>query len=1332
MFNVPNRQIKVISSKFFLVLIFILFLCSYPCIKAHSETDNQTQPNILQAQEVKDVENSPANGKEGLLIPRNSIEQDPKKVVKQAHSTIKASTNGFGGEITPAGKTVVTENNSQVYTINPDPGYEIADVIIDGNSIGAVDNYSFNDTSTDHIIAVSFKRKRIAQQKNLTFYSNEPSDYDTKKVSSSKGKKEIKSSNNNNQDSRTVSNYKITVTANLGGSISPSGDIVVPNSASQEFFITPDANYMITDVLIDGFSVGSINNYIFTNIKANHSISVVFKPIVSVVIRHSITVLSGPNGAMVPAGVITVNEGDNQTILIDPDSNYHVTNVLVDGVSVGALSSYTFFNVVSDHTISASFGVNVPNTHTITVSSSTNGSIEPSGAVTINEGASQTFTITPALNYHVVDVLVDGVSVGAVSNYTFNNVTSDHVISVSYALNLFTVTASADAHGMINPAGLMTVNAGSDQLFTVTADHGYNVKDIYVDGVSVGAANTYTLTRISSNQNITASFVATHSITASAGPNGSISPSGITIVNDGASLNYTITPNSGYKIQTLLVDQIPVEVGTTNNTYTFLDVTGNHEIRVNFVEIGRPVHNFTFDFDLNTTLLKRLNWISSEGVVKTLVWDEQTRFPWNTQYYSPSWVKHYFHSLTGSNIWQLKTGPKYRLANDPQQTIELYQGNLTYTLLSQNSNIVQLKAVSNNLNLGGTLAGPNDLKLEDTFKFVEDTVYLTLKISNMSNQKMISLEVPVYFGSLMIGNFDSRRKIKVCQLNAAGMCDNPEDGPKLGRLRSTIGGVIEPLFENPANSSYDMYPDSGIYSPVAVLWGAAKFGFGEDIIGGDSSMTIGAQFLTNVSLPTSVGFVEIPANQHSPEIGAKIITSLEADESKTFTIAFKVVDGLGGINLAGKEVWQAALKPYQDWFNVEYGTLNQETQKFEPIPQYCPTEPFTYFVGSNIGPPTYDRNLRRYAPNTTLRNVFFTDTKRDLLHRLGIKRFGVWQTAINGNLIDGNEFNPNIALIDPNLDAGRDPLKINDFTNAYAQNNVDVLWFARPCRYIEGANVNYNTVPATIIPGTWNGYVDLNVPANRDRYFHDMKSLVDRGVKGFYLDEGDMCPGYENFVKYVKTQFKNQNNLDIFLAQEGAVDRTALLAPEIPVLKLPNYNWNSSVLLSYLVPDATYYQGEIDSPLTDEETNDVLNKGYQIVRGLPHDVTSYLCKTIKMSHDNQVTRWQRYGQKSGCPMPAEVSDACLNYPDIYYLPTVTVGAGGSVSPTVFMSPGVLEGSHVTFTISANSGYHIKNITVTNDGVGNHMVTPGNVTNYVWISPVIVGNANIDVTFERTQ
>ncbi len=72
-------------------------------------------------------------------------------------------------------------------------------------------------------------------------------------------------------------------------------------------------------------------------------------------------------------------------------------------------------------------------THTITASAGANGSINPNGSVTVADGTNQSFTIVADSGYHVSDVSVDDASVGAVTNYDFDNVTANHTISASFA-----------------------------------------------------------------------------------------------------------------------------------------------------------------------------------------------------------------------------------------------------------------------------------------------------------------------------------------------------------------------------------------------------------------------------------------------------------------------------------------------------------------------------------------------------------------------------------------------------------------------------------------------------------------------------------------------------------------------------------------------------------------------------------------------------------------------------------------------------------------------------------------------------------------------------------
>ena len=74
-----------------------------------------------------------------------------------SYYTIKA-TAGAGGSISPSGNVSVREGRDQTFTITPDKGYAVANVKIDGKSIGAVKSYTFENVSRTHTIEVIFMK----------------------------------------------------------------------------------------------------------------------------------------------------------------------------------------------------------------------------------------------------------------------------------------------------------------------------------------------------------------------------------------------------------------------------------------------------------------------------------------------------------------------------------------------------------------------------------------------------------------------------------------------------------------------------------------------------------------------------------------------------------------------------------------------------------------------------------------------------------------------------------------------------------------------------------------------------------------------------------------------------------------------------------------------------------------------------------------------------------------------------------------------------------------------------------------------------------------------
>ena len=145
-------------------------------------------------------------------------------------------------------------------------------------------------------------------------------------------------------------------------------------------------------------------------------------------------------------------------------------------------------------------------THIITPTAGAGGSITPGTPQTVLHGDDITFSIAANAGYHIVDVGVDGVSQGVLTSYAFLNVTADHTISATFAINTYVITPTAGAGGSLTPGTPQTVNHGDDITFTVAADAGYHVVDVGVDGVSQGALASYAFLNVTADHTISATF----------------------------------------------------------------------------------------------------------------------------------------------------------------------------------------------------------------------------------------------------------------------------------------------------------------------------------------------------------------------------------------------------------------------------------------------------------------------------------------------------------------------------------------------------------------------------------------------------------------------------------------------------------------------------------------------------------------------------------------------------------------------------------------------------------------------------------------------------------
>jgi hypothetical protein len=205
---------------------------------------------------------------------------------------------------------------------------------------------------------------------------------------------------------------------------------------------------------------------------------------------RSVATASGPGGTTIPWDPQTVYDTYDLRLRPTPDPGYEVASVSGCG---GAQEFGDLYLVVptEDCTVTVTFqAAGAPQSHTITATAGTGGSVSPSGAVIASHGAAQAFSITPTSGHAVADVLVDGVSVGAVTKYTFSNVTANHTIAVEFKVVTATVTVKGSSkafkyNGAAGSVSFSVLGAPSTPLAVECSVSGDAQGWLHVDPVSV-------------------------------------------------------------------------------------------------------------------------------------------------------------------------------------------------------------------------------------------------------------------------------------------------------------------------------------------------------------------------------------------------------------------------------------------------------------------------------------------------------------------------------------------------------------------------------------------------------------------------------------------------------------------------------------------------------------------------------------------------------------------------------------------------------------------------------------------------------------------------------
>ncbi|MDD1729274.1 MAG: PKD domain-containing protein, partial [Methanospirillum sp.] len=143
--------------------------------------------------------------------------------------------------------------------------------------------------------------------------------------------------------------YSINATVTGNGTISPSGNLTIQSSHNQTFTLTPDPGNILSEVLVDGLSIGSTSAYSFTNIQANHTIYAYFRE------KDGLSLINSSANQwsnIIPVGKNYYPEYSNQSYIIQANPGAFLANVSIDTDVINAsIKHWTFTNLTDDHAI---------------------------------------------------------------------------------------------------------------------------------------------------------------------------------------------------------------------------------------------------------------------------------------------------------------------------------------------------------------------------------------------------------------------------------------------------------------------------------------------------------------------------------------------------------------------------------------------------------------------------------------------------------------------------------------------------------------------------------------------------------------------------------------------------------------------------------------------------------------------------------------------------------------------------------------------------------------------------------------------------------------------
>lgn len=388
-----------------------------------------------------------------------------------------------------------------------------------------------------------------------------------------------------------VESYDITATAGEGGTITAEGladgKVSVTEGESATFTIAANDGYEVSDVKVDGTSVGKRTSYTFENVDAAHTIEATF----------AFTNYTAANPFEFPTtkGTTKTLEAEYATTITEACG---ATEWRCEVNSEAWASNGKYINSLNKTSTGAdsvAYAYNAPvaGTYKVTVTyrsgSDTNKLAwsEQDGKITAGQVATPNSKVNNALQAKTVEFNMVVTTAGA-GTLVFTAPDGDSPQTDKFDIELVKLADEADL------TELQTAITNAEAILNAADKDKYSAAALVELQELVNAGKQ--LTTASSQTDVDAKkaeitakiadIQTQFTITATAGNGGKIAPTGATNVYKGTSKAFTITPNDGYHVDSLTVDGTAVDVVTE---YTFSDVTANHTIAVTFAKDAMTV-----------------------------------------------------------------------------------------------------------------------------------------------------------------------------------------------------------------------------------------------------------------------------------------------------------------------------------------------------------------------------------------------------------------------------------------------------------------------------------------------------------------------------------------------------------------------------------------------------------------------------------------------------------------------------------------------------------------------------------------------------------------------